>query len=53
MVEGTQPEDLEDALVTWIGQVNVKNGTATDGVIKEEPKVTSAADDSDILPKDY
>jgi hypothetical protein len=27
--------DLEDVIVVWIGQVNAKNETATDEVIKE------------------
>jgi hypothetical protein len=36
--KGEALEVFEYALVIWIGQVNVKNGT-TDGVIKEEVKV--------------
>jgi hypothetical protein len=36
---GAKLEDIVDALVIWIGQVNVKNVTATDEVIKEEAKV--------------
>jgi hypothetical protein len=32
-------EDLEDALVIGIGQVNVKNGTAIDEVTNEQAKV--------------
>jgi hypothetical protein len=32
-------EDPEDALVIWIGQVNVRNGTAADEVIKKQVKV--------------
>jgi hypothetical protein len=30
MVEGSKLEDLEDALVLWVGQVSVKNGTDGD-----------------------
>jgi hypothetical protein len=37
-LKGTKLE-LEDALVVWIGQVNAKNGTAADEVIKEQAKV--------------
>jgi hypothetical protein len=33
-------EDLVDSLVIWVWQVNVKNGTAADEVIKEQAKVT-------------
>jgi hypothetical protein len=29
-LKGAKLEDLADALVIWIWQVNVKNGTATD-----------------------
>jgi hypothetical protein len=32
-------EDLEDMLIIWIRQVNAKNGTKTDEVIKEQAKV--------------
>jgi hypothetical protein len=38
LFKGTKFEDIEDASVIWMGQVNVKNGTATDEVIKEEVK---------------
>lgn len=38
LLEVTKFEDLEDALVIWLGQVNVKNETSTDEVIKEEVK---------------
>jgi hypothetical protein len=34
-LKGAKLEDLEDAIVTLTGQVNAKNGTATDGVIKD------------------
>jgi hypothetical protein len=34
-LKGEKLEDLEDVLVIWIEHVNVKNGTATDKVIKE------------------
>jgi hypothetical protein len=40
MGEVCKVEDLEDVLIIWIGQVNVKNGTAADEVIKEQAKVT-------------
>jgi hypothetical protein len=36
---GTKLEDLEDVLVIWLGQV--KNGTATDKVIKEQARVST------------
>jgi hypothetical protein len=32
-------EDPEDALIIWIGQVNTKNGTGPDKVIKEQAKL--------------
>jgi hypothetical protein len=32
-------QDAEDALIIWIGQVNAKNGTATDDIIKEQAKI--------------
>jgi hypothetical protein len=32
-------EYLDDTLVIWIGQLNGKNGAATDGVVKEQMKV--------------
>jgi hypothetical protein len=38
-LKGAKHEDLEDALIIWIGQVNARNGTATDGVIKQQAKV--------------
>ncbi|XP_021916826.1 tigger transposable element-derived protein 6-like [Zootermopsis nevadensis] len=38
-LKGAKHEDLEDALIIWIGQVNARNGTTTDGVIKEQAKV--------------
>jgi hypothetical protein len=39
MVKGAKLEVLEDVLVTAIGQVNVKIGTATSEVVKEQVKV--------------
>jgi hypothetical protein len=33
-----KPEDNESVLVVWRGQVNVNNGVAAGGVIKEEVK---------------
>jgi hypothetical protein len=38
-LKGGKLQDLDDTLVTWIGQVNVKNGTAIDEVIKEQEKI--------------
>jgi hypothetical protein len=32
-------EDLEDELIIWTGQVNEKNGTATNEVVEEQAKV--------------
>jgi hypothetical protein len=32
-------EDLENTVVIWTGQVNVKNGTATDEVTDEQVKI--------------
>jgi hypothetical protein len=34
-----QGEKLEEMLLTWVGQVNVQNGTAADEVTKEQVKV--------------
>jgi hypothetical protein len=39
MVAGFFLEDLEDALVIWIGQINTKNGTAANEVIMKQAKV--------------
>jgi hypothetical protein len=38
-LKGAKLEDLADALVIWIWQVNVKNGKATDEIIKEQVKL--------------
>jgi hypothetical protein len=38
-LKGTKFKDHEDALVIRIGQVNVKNGTASHEVVKEKVKV--------------
>jgi hypothetical protein len=38
-LKGVKLADPEDVLVIWIGQVNSKNGAATDEVIKEQAKV--------------
>jgi hypothetical protein len=38
-LKGAKLEDLEAVLIIWLGQVNLKNGTATDEVIKEQVKV--------------
>jgi hypothetical protein len=38
-LKATKLEDLEDMLGIWIGQVNMKNGAATDEVIKEQVEV--------------
>jgi hypothetical protein len=38
-LKGAKLEDLEDALVIWIGQVDTNNETATDGVVKEQAKI--------------
>jgi hypothetical protein len=38
LLKGAKLEDFEDVLVTWIWQVNSKNGTAADEVIKEQVK---------------
>jgi hypothetical protein len=46
-LKGAKLENLEDALVIWIRQVNERNGSATGGVIKE--KANSSADECDIL----
>jgi hypothetical protein len=35
-LKGVKLEDLEGALVIWVGQMNVKNGTAADEVTKEQ-----------------
>jgi hypothetical protein len=35
-LKGAKFEDNEDVFVIWMGQVNVKNGSATDTVIKEQ-----------------
>jgi hypothetical protein len=37
-LKGATIENLEDASVIWIGQVNARNGTATDKVIKQRAK---------------
>jgi hypothetical protein len=34
-------QDIEDTLIIWIGQVNVKNGTAADEVTKKQVKVNA------------
>jgi hypothetical protein len=46
-LKGTKLEDLEHVLVTWMGQVNSKNGTATDEAVKEQVKVNWKADGCD------
>jgi hypothetical protein len=35
MITWCKIRKLEEALAVWIGQLNAKKGTATDGVIKE------------------
>jgi hypothetical protein len=35
MAEGAELEDLEDVLVIWIRQVNMKNGIEADEAIKK------------------
>jgi hypothetical protein len=40
MIEGCKLEDLDDALVISIGQGNVKNGSKSHHVFKEQVKVT-------------
>jgi hypothetical protein len=39
MADGAKLEDFEDVLDIWIGQLNVRNGTAADEVIKEQMTV--------------
>jgi hypothetical protein len=39
-LKGEKLEDPEDALVIWVGQMNVKNKTATVEVINEQAKVS-------------
>jgi hypothetical protein len=38
-MKGITHEKLHEALATWIGQLNVKNCTATDEVIREWAKI--------------
>jgi hypothetical protein len=38
-MKGIKHKILEEALTIWIGQLNVKNGTATDDIIKERAKM--------------
>jgi hypothetical protein len=38
-MKGTKHEKMEEALTIWIEQLNVKNGTATDEIIKEGAKM--------------
>jgi urease gamma subunit len=38
-LNGAKLEDLEDVLIISIRQVNAKNGTETDEVMKEQAKV--------------
>jgi hypothetical protein len=36
----TKLEDHEDALVIWMGQVIVKNGSASNGIVNKQAKIT-------------
>jgi hypothetical protein len=38
-LKGEKREDFEDTLIIWILQMNARNGTATDELIKGEAKV--------------
>lgn len=38
-MKGTKHEELEEALTIWVEQLHVKNGTATDEIIKERGKM--------------
>jgi hypothetical protein len=42
MLKGAKLEDPASDI--WIGQVNVKNGKATDEIIREQVKITWTAD---------
>jgi hypothetical protein len=37
-LNGAKLQDLDDDYVIWIGQVHIKNGTATDEVITQHVK---------------
>jgi hypothetical protein len=54
-LKGAKPGDLEDVLLIWIGKLNMKTGTATDEVIKEQGKVlgqqTATNSDMYFAPK--
>jgi hypothetical protein len=38
-LKGEKLKDLKDALIIWMRQMNAKNRTATDKVIKEQVEV--------------
>jgi hypothetical protein len=38
-LRGAKHQGTEDALIIWLQQVNAKNGTATDEIIKEQAKI--------------